>query len=88
MATISNNNPPPPRQFLRYEILLTKKKLTIRKMFTDLIIEFEWRKLRPPNRKCTPKTGYFHGKTKISKANIRVIVYCKKYGRTQFTLLL
>ena len=23
-------------------------------MFTDLIIEFEWRKLRPPNRKCTP----------------------------------
>ena len=30
----------------------------------------------PPGCRCTPKTGYFHVETKISKANTRVIIYC------------
>ena len=30
------------------------------------IIEFELRVPGPPDRTCTPVTGYFHDKTKIS----------------------
>ena len=45
-------------------------------MLIEQIIEFEFRGPEPPSRTCTPKTGYFHDKTKISKANSRVIIYC------------
>ena len=41
-----------------------------------------------PGRTHTPTTGYFHDKTKISKANLRVN-YCLqlKYCKRQYTLL-
>ena len=45
-------------------------------MLMEQIIEFELRGLGPPSRTCTPKPGYFHDKTKIAKANTRVIIYC------------
>ena len=35
-------------------------------MYIEPIIEFELRVAGPPDRKCTPGTGYFHDKTKIS----------------------
>ena len=37
--------------------------------------EFELRVPGPHSLTCTPKTGYFHDETKISKANIRVTIY-------------
>ena len=40
------------------------------------ITEFELRVPGPHGLTCTPKTGYLHDKTKISEANIRVIIYC------------
>ena len=43
-------------------------------MLNDQIIEFELRNPGSPGRTCTPETGYFHGKTNISKTNIRVII--------------
>ena len=57
-------------------------------MLVEKIIEVYLRGPGPPSRACTPKRGYFHGKTKISKANTRVIIYCLKYCRRQCTLLL
>ena len=45
-------------------------------MLVEQIIEFELREPGSPSRTCTPKTDYFHDKTKISKASIRVIIYC------------
>ena len=46
-------------------------------MLVEQMIEFELREARPPNRTCTPESGYFHNKTKISKANnTQVIIYC------------
>ena len=43
-------------------------------MLIEQIIEFELRGPGPPghNRTVTPTTGYFHGKTKISKSTFRV----------------
>ena len=37
-------------------------------MLIEQIIDFELRGPGPLGRTCTPKTGYFHDKTKISKA--------------------
>ena len=44
-------------------------------MLTEQIIEFELRGPGLSSRTCTPKPGYFHDRTKISKANPRVIDY-------------
>ena len=38
-------------------------------MLIDKIIEFELRRPGLPRRTCTHKPGYFHDKTKLSKAN-------------------
>ena len=35
-------------------------------MFIEQIIKFEFRGLVPLGRVCTPATGYFYDKTKIS----------------------
>ena len=39
-------------------------------MLIEQIIEFEFRGPGLPERTCTPKTGYFHDKTKISTVNL------------------
>ena len=44
-------------------------------MLIEKIIEFKLRGLGPFNRTCTPTTGYFHVKTKISNENLRVDYY-------------
>ena len=44
-------------------------------MLIEQIIEFELREPGPPGRTCTPTTGYFYDKTKMSKANHRVDYY-------------
>ena len=41
-------------------------------MLIEQIIEFKLRGLGPLNRTCTPTTGYFRVKIKISKENLRV----------------
>ena len=41
-------------------------------MLVEQIIEFKL------SQTCTTKPGYFHDKTKISKANTLVIIYCQK----------
>ena len=41
-------------------------------MLIERIIEFKVRGLGPLNRTCTPTTGYFHVKTKISTENLPV----------------
>ena len=38
----------------------------------EQVIELQLRGPGPPGRICTPITGYFHDKTKISKENLRV----------------
>ena len=48
-------------------------------MLIEQIIEFKLRGLRPLNRTCTPTTGYFQVKTKISKENLRVDYLLLKY---------
>ena len=51
-------------------------------MLIEQIIEFKLRSLGPLNRTrrtCTPTTGYFHVKTKISKENLRVDYLLLKY---------
>ena len=45
--------------------------------------ELKLRRPGPLGRTCTYSTGYFHGKTKISKENLRVeyyllLNYCKR----------
>ena len=55
-------------------------------MFIEQIIEFELRGPGPPGRTCNAKTGYFFGKTKISKENkssselllTSTYAYCKR----------
>ena len=59
-------------------------------MFIKLITEFQLRGPGPPGRKCTPITGYFYDKTKLSKANLRVdyyllLKYCR--GHTPYFAL-
>ena len=45
-------------------------------MLIEQIIELEWRGLGPLDCTCTPTTGYFHAKTKISKENFKwIIIY-------------
>ena len=63
-----------PRQFLSDKLLSKKKELG--KMLIEQIIEVELRGPGPPSRTWFPKTGHFHDKTKISKPNTRVIIYC------------
>ena len=60
-------------------------------MFIKQTIEFEFRGLVPLGRICTPATGYFYDKTKISKENLCVDYYLEylllKYCSRQYTLL-
>ena len=56
-------------------------------MLIEQIIEFELKGPGPPRRTCTPTTGYFHDKTKIFKANLRVDYYLLlKYYTMQCTV--
>ena len=41
-------------------------------MLIEQIIEFELRGPGPTGRTCTPTTGYFHDKPKISQENLQV----------------
>ena len=43
-------------------------------MLIEQIIELK--KPGPPSQTYTSKPDYFHGKTKISKANAQAIIYC------------
>ena len=45
-------------------------------MLIEQIIEFELREPGSISQTCNPKRAYFHDKTKIFKANTRVIIYC------------
>ena len=57
-------------------------------MHIELIIEFKLKGPWPPGRTCTPITGYFQDKTKISKENLPVDYYLLvKYCTRQCTLL-
>ena len=57
-------------------------------MQIERIIELQLRGPGPPGRTCTPKTGYCHDKTKISKKNPRVDYYLLlKCRKRQYTLL-
>ena len=64
---INYNSPPPPAStspaFTRQN---TFEKKLAGEMLTEQIIEFELRGPGPPCRTCTPTTGYFRDKTKIS----------------------
>ena len=44
-------------------------------MLIEQIIELQLRGPGTPGLTCTPITGYFHDKTKISKENLRVDFY-------------
>ena len=44
-------------------------------MLIEKIIELQLRGPGPTGQTCTPITGYFHDKTKISEENLRVD-YC------------
>ena len=41
-------------------------------MVIEQIIEFELRMSGPLSRACTPTSGYFYDKTKISRENLRL----------------
>ena len=41
-------------------------------MFTEQIIEFEFKSPWPHGRTCNPKTGHFYDKTKTSAENLRM----------------
>ena len=58
-----------------------KKTLSMRnaQLLIEQLIEFKLRGLGPLNRTCTPTTGYFHVKTKISKENLRMDYLLLKY---------
>ena len=57
-------------------------------MLIEEIIELQLRGPGPPGQTCTPKTGYCHDKTKISKENPRVDYYfLLKCCKRQCTLL-
>ena len=64
------------------------KKKSALKMLIEQIIEVELRRRGFFSRTCTPKRVYFYDKTKIPKANTRVIIYFFKYCRRQCILLL
>ena len=65
----NRNNLPSPRQCLLDDILL-KKKNQLGEMLVVEIIEFKLRAPGPPDHTSTSTTGYFHNKTKTSKANL------------------
>ena len=44
-------------------------------MMIEQMVELQLRGPGPPGRTCTPITGYFHDKTKISKENLQVDYY-------------
>ena len=44
-------------------------------MLIEQIIEFKLKRPGPFDRTCTPKTDYFHDKTKIFNANLRMNYY-------------
>ena len=47
-------------------------------MLIEQIIEFQSRGPGPPDCTCTPTTGYFHDKTKISRKILEwIIIYCQ-----------
>ena len=48
-------------------------------MLIEQVIKLKLRGQEPLNRTCTPTTGYFHVKTKISKKNLRVDYLLLKY---------
>ena len=51
-------------------------------MLIEQTFELQLRGPGPPGRTYTPKTGYFHDKTKISKENLRVDYYLMlKYSK-------
>ena len=54
---------------------MTFEKKLIRGNAYRAIIDFEFTETGASDHTCTvtPKTGYFHGKTKISKTTLRVI---------------
>ena len=57
-------------------------------MLIEQTVELQLRGPGPPGRTCTPVTGYFHNKTKISKENLRVDYYLLlKCSKKQCTLL-
>ena len=57
-------------------------------MLIEQIIELQLRGHRPPDQTCTPITGYFYDKTKISKENLRVDYYLLlKCSKRQCALL-
>ena len=57
-------------------------------MLIEQIIKFELRGDGPPDRTCTPITGCFHDKTKISDENLQVDYYLPlKYCRRPCALL-
>ena len=58
-------------------------------MLIEQVIEFQLRGPGVPGRTCTPITGYFRGKTKISEEHLRAAYYLLlKYCMRQCTLLL
>ena len=58
-------------------------------MLSEQIIELQLKGPGPPGRTYTPITSYFHGKTKISKENLRVDYYLLlKCSKKQCSLLL
>ena len=57
-------------------------------MLIEQIIEHHLRGPGAPGRICTPITGYFHDKTKVSKENLRMDHYLRlKCCKRQCTLL-
>ena len=57
-------------------------------MLIEQIIELQLRGPGPPDQTCTPITGYFHDKKKISKENLRVDYYLQlKCSKRQCALL-
>ena len=47
-------------------------------MLIEQVIEFELRTFGPPGRICTPTTGYFHDKTKISRKSLSGLLFTAK----------
>ena len=57
-------------------------------MLIERIVELQLRVPGPPGQTCTPITGYFYDKTKISKKNLGVDHYLLlKCSQRQCTLL-
>ena len=56
-------------------------------MLIEQIIEFEMGGLGPLDRTCTPITGYFHVKTKISKERLRLDYYNNTITKNNYLLL-